>query len=97
MISAASSSRGPNQSRSSLVLAFAVVLGIGIAIPGQAVLADVDGASTAKAQSGAVGDSRSSAAIIIAERDGGKNWNDGKKKLEPGRQLEQEQQAMEWQ
>jgi hypothetical protein len=83
MNSAASSSRNPNQSRSSLVIVFAVALGFGIAMPGQAALAGVDGASTAKAQFGVAGDSRSSGAIVLAEKDGG-NWNNGKKNWNKG-------------
>lgn len=48
-------------------------------MPGQPVLAGVDGASTAKAQSGVAADSGSRrGAIVVAERDGGKNWGGGK-------------------
>jgi hypothetical protein len=78
MTSDASASRKPIRLAASLILAF----GFGIAIPGQASLAGVDGASSARADVAA--DSTATGTIVLAQREGwsgqtqrGGNWNKG--------------------
>lgn len=79
MISDAGSTRGLTRVRRGLALAFAPVLGLGIAVSHQSALAGIDGAREAKGQPALADDARSRGAIVLAEKDGkgGKNWNKG--------------------
>ena len=73
MISDAGSTRRPTRIRCGLVLAFALVLGLGIGVSHQSALAGVGGASEAKSPPAVV-----AGTIVVAEKDkGGKNWSKG--------------------
>lgn len=73
MISEAGSTRGLNRIRCGLVLAFALVCGLGIGVSHQSALAGVGGAREAKSPPAVV-----AGTIVVAEKDkGGKNWNKG--------------------
>ena len=79
MISDAGSTPGPIRFRCELILAFALFLGLGIAISYQSALAAVDGAREASGPPALATDARSSGAIVVADKGhkGNKNGNKG--------------------
>ena len=80
MISDADSTQAPIRFCHGLILAFALFLGLGIAVSHQSALAGVDGAREANGPPAPANDARSSGAIVVADKKdhkGNKHSNKG--------------------